>query len=137
MEAEIIKRWDENKHLLKKYFSETKQEEYSSYKDIVKALFKYVINDDNRLNFNIEEITEVDNGKCQGTLLFLIHLDTYQPSSSDYLITNVYYGSCSGCDTLLGISGYDEDIPTDEQVDEYMTLALHLVQKMKWIYRNE
>lgn len=42
-----------------------------------------------------------------------------------------YYGSCSGCDTLLSISQYDWGLPTDEKVEEYMTLCLHLVQRMK------
>ena len=48
----------------------------------------------------------------------------------DYLITHTYYGSCSGCDTLQGINSYSCELPTEEQVKDYMTLALHLVQRM-------
>ena len=43
----------------------------------------------------------------------------------------VGYGSCSGCDTLEGIRHYNDDKPTEEQVRDYMTLALHIVQGMK------
>lgn len=37
----------------------------------------------------------------------------------------------SGCDTLMAISGYSDELPNEEQVKDYMTLALHLVQKLK------
>lgn len=37
----------------------------------------------------------------------------------------------SGCDTLFSISQYDWGLPTGEKVEEYMTLCLHLVQRMK------
>jgi hypothetical protein len=54
----------------------------------------------------------------------------------DYVMTDTYYGSCSGCDTLQAISSYDDDLPNDEQVRDYMMLALHLVQKIKRLSSN-
>ena len=45
--------------------------------------------------------------------------------------SNNYYGSCSGCDTLLGINEYEDGLPNEEQVKDYMTLCLHLIQKLK------
>lgn len=131
MEKEIIKRWDENKHLLKKHFSEI--EEYDDYLSIVKAIFKYVINDGDELEFNIEEITEIDNGDYQGTKLFLIHKDVYQPDDDDYVVTSVGYGSCTVCDTLERINILSN---ADEKVSEYMTLSLHIVQRMKWVFKE-
>lgn len=58
--------------------------------------------------------------------------DVYQPEIEDYLMTHTYYGSCSGCDTLLKIIDfYEEDYPNEEQVKQLMTLSLHLIQRMK------
>jgi len=135
MIQEVIKQWDENKHKLEEYFRTTKQEEYSgSYKSILQKVIELVVTEKDEYNkYDATKITVVDDGYYQGTQLFLIPTDTYQPSVEDYLITHTYYGSCSGCDTLQSISSYEDDLPTEEQVKEYMTLALHLVQKMKRI----
>lgn len=88
---------------------------------------------DNDTGFDLSKMTVIDDGDYQGTQIFIIPKDTYQPSVSDYIMTNTYYGSCSACDTLQGICSYVDDLPTDEQVKAYMTLALHLVQKLKWL----
>ena len=135
MIQEVIKQWDENKHKLEEYFRTTKQEEYSgSYKSILQKVIELVVTEKDDYNkYDATKITVVDDGDYQGTQIFLIPTDTYQPSIEDYLITHTYYGSCSGCDTLQSISSYEDDLPTEEQVKEYMTLALHLVQKMKRI----
>lgn len=142
MILEIIEKWEENKLKLEEYFKNTKQEEYSDYKKIVSKLFEIVLVEvkdkwNGTTNFDVSKMTIIDDGDYQGTLIFLIPKDTYQPSAEDYIVTNTYYGSCSGCDTLQSISSYDDDLPTEEQVSEYMTLALHLVQKMKFLADSE
>ncbi|MDK2772133.1 MAG: hypothetical protein KYX68_07960 [Flavobacterium sp.] len=142
MILEIIEKWEENKFKLEEYFKTTKQSEYSNYKDIVVKLFEIVIvgvkNKWNGTdNYDVSKITVIDDGDYQGTQIFLIPKETYQPSVEDYIMTNTYYGSCSGCDTLQGFSCYDDDLPTEEQISEYMTLALHLVQKMKFLTDSE
>ena len=131
----VVKQWEENKHKLEEYFKTTKQEEYSSsYKTILQKIIELVVTEKDKYNkYDATKITVVDDGDYQGTQLFLIPTDTYQPSVEDYLLTDTYYGSCSGCDTLQGICVYEDDLPTEEQVKEYMTLALHLVQKMRYI----
>jgi hypothetical protein len=129
MIKEVINQWDKNKEKLESYFKTTKQEEIAgNYLSIVKKLFELVLLDD---EWDIEKITVVDDGDYQGTQLFIIPKKTYQPSFDDYLITHTYYGSCSGCDTLESIRNYNDELPTHEQVSEYMTLALHLIQKMQ------
>lgn len=128
MIQEIIKQWDENKGKLENYFKSTKQNEYSqSYLDIIKKIFELVLTEK---QYQLDRITVVDDGDYQGTQIFLIPENTYQPSANEYIITHTYYGSCSGCDTLQGIGGYSDEIPSENEVAEYMTLALHLVQKM-------
>lgn len=80
---------------------------------------------------NPECIHEIDDGEYQGTLLFVIPADGYQPY--DYWYVKVNYGSCSGCDTLMAILEGDYGDTIDEKVDSLFTLALHIVQGLKKI----
>lgn len=133
MIKEIIMQWEANKHKLENWFRTSKRSMCRNYSDIVKAIFTYVIED-----YSPDEIHVIDDGDWQGTQLFLIHRDTYQPEVKDYLITDTYYGSCAGCDALKNIidRGERDDI-NEEQVKELMTLALHLVQKLRPIDYKE
>ena len=90
MEKNIILQWEARKSKLEDWFRNIKKPEYIEYIDIVKALFTYVIE-----GYNTSEIHVIDDGHCQGTQLFLIHKDVYQPSVEDYLITDTFYGTCS------------------------------------------
>lgn len=76
-----------------------------------------------------DRIHEIDDGDYQGTLLYVIAAAGYQPN--EYWYVKVCYGSCSGCDTLQEIRGYKDGPPSKEQVDQYMTLALHIIQGLK------
>ena len=76
-----------------------------------------------------QRITVIDHGDYQGTQLYVIGADGYQPSA--YWAIFVNYGSCSGCDTFEAIRNYTDEPPTVEQVKEYWTLMLHMVQNMK------
>lgn len=78
-----------------------------------------------------EKIHEIDDGDYQGTLLYVIPAKGYQPN--DYWYVKVYYGSCSGCDTLQNIfsEGKYGEPPNPEQVKEYYQLALNVVQNLK------
>lgn len=76
-----------------------------------------------------KRISQIDHGDYQGTLLFVIGATGYQPST--YYYAKASYGSCSGCDTLQSIRGYSDEPPTPEQVQEYMTLALHILQGLR------
>ena len=138
--------WDVNKNKLKEYLSTHNQSEYSTYKDLVKLLFELIINPETEhvsglleygAKFDTEHITIIDDGDYSGTQIFILHKDTYEPYIDDYISTHVYYGSCSGCDTLLGISNYEDGIPSEEQVDGYMTLCLHLLQHCRWMTDEE
>ncbi len=102
----------------------------SEYVDIVKAVVETVTTDQYD-DMDPSRIHTIDDGEYQGTLLFVIAAKGYQPS--DYWSVFVSYGSCSGCDTLRAINDYGSDPPTDDQVSQYMTLALHIVQGLKKI----
>ena len=88
-------------------------------------------------SFDIGNLHEIDDGDYQGTLLYIIPKKTYQPSYWEYVATYVYYGSCSGCDTLLGILSYGEDLPNEVQVKEYAELCLDILQHCKYPFNYE
>lgn len=141
MVKEFVEQWDANKHLLEEYFKNTPQEEYRDYEDIVVKIFELCITNTarsyNNGGFNFGDMTVIDDGDYQGTQIYIIPIDTYQPDVRDYVMTHNYYGSCSGCDTLQSIHEYEDGLPSDEQVKEFMSLALHLVQKLKWLVNEE
>lgn len=99
-----------------------------AYKDIVKDVVKLVSDEDGYREPDPERVHEINDGDYQGTLVYVIGATGYQPS--DYWYVRVSYGSCSGCDTLQDILEYGVEM-TDERLDRLMTLALHVVQKMK------
>lgn len=130
MIKEFVEKWDKYKKDLEDYFRNTEQEEYVTYEEIVKALFEKVINKDiDYKKYDTENMLVIDDGDYQGTQIFILHKGCYHPEVEKYVYTSTYYGSCSGCDTLQAISSYDRGLPDEEQVKDYMTLALHLLQK--------
>ncbi len=130
MIKEFIEKWEKNKEELENYFRNTKQEEYNEYEKIIKKIIEIILNGNSKRVWS-EEVSVIDDGDYQGTQIFIIHKETYQPNVNEYIYTSNYYGSCSGCDTLLRISGYEYGLPNEEQVKEYMLLALHLIQKIR------
>ena len=138
---ELVKKWEERKDLLEEYFQKNVQAEYGSYKKILEAMLELVLRfeDDDKFNdgFDYEAITEIDNGDYQGTFIFVFHVESYQPEVDRYYFTSVEYGSCSGCDTLQAVCDYEDGLPTEEQVQSYMTLALHMLQKIKPLIQKD
>ena len=134
MIKEFVQQWDERKHLLEEWL---KENEPSQYEDIYKKLFELVITKPNGYadDWNWERFKVIDDGDYQGNLILILCNDSYQPDLDDYIFTEVNYGSCSGCDTFSHISSlsWNGDKNTDEQVNQYMTLALHMVQETKTI----
>lgn len=137
MIKEFVNAWEANKETLEGYFRTHKMCEYDSYRALVKLLFDIVINPSVAL-YDTKNIDVLDHGGWQGTEVFILHRDCYQPSVTDYVYTSVSYGSCSFCDTLQGIHGYDGDkLPDDEQVKDYMLLCLHLLQRCSYMVDGE
>ena len=122
----FVNKFMKDKDKLEKAFKEEHPENYLA---VVKAVIGLINPNDEYELPDKDRIHVIDDGDYQGTLLFVIAGIGYQPS--EYWYVKVYYGSCSGCDTLQSISGYSDEPPTDEQVKDYMTLALHIVQNLK------
>lgn len=125
MIQEFVNRFMTKKPELEAAFSEKHPEDY---KAVVKAVVQTVAGDEYG-HMDAARIHEIDDGDYQGTLVYVIGAEGYQPS--DYWYVKVGYGSCSGCDTLEAIRCYEDDKPSKDQVKQYMTLALHVVQGLK------
>lgn len=125
-----LDKWNKYSKDLEEVLKKDKSLNSCEYIYLVKMVVNHVLNggcEDEYEVWDSEKITTVDNGDYQGTLLFLIPKKTYQPSEYEYLITYVGYGSCSGCDTLQAIQSWDDTIPTEQQLKDYMTLCRDLV----------
>lgn len=122
----FVKSWYENQNTLREKFSVKHPEDY---KEVVRNVVEMLAIDN---DIDPERIHEINDGDTyQGTLVYVIG---GQGISWDrYWYVKVGYGSCSVCDTLESIRSYDHDQgqPNSKQVDEYMTLALHIVQKLR------
>jgi len=126
MIKEFVERFDRNRGKLLGGFKTAHPE---NYLEIVKRVVEVIVDDDEYCSPDPDRIHQIDDGDYQGTLVFVIAAKGYQPS--DYWYVKVGYGSCSGCDTLQDISSYSFEPPTDEQANEYLTLALHVLQGIK------
>lgn len=125
-----IDKWNKNKDVLKLALSNLDHFP-CCYAELVEMAFKYIWNTDalSWCELDIEAITEIDNGDYQGTYIYIIPFDTYQPSEWEYLMTFAGYGSCSGCDTLQRIESlgdYDAP-PNDVQVKELLQLCKDII----------
>jgi hypothetical protein len=124
MNKDFVDCFMENKSELRALFATGHPQNYG---DIVKAVVDILdpgVIDPDRIH-------EIDDGDYQGTLVFVIGAHGYLPV--DYWYVKISYGCCSGCDTLESIRSvcpYEEN-PTEEQIADYMTLALHIVQGLK------
>lgn len=113
------------------------------YGDLVKMVFDIIYNGNsdeplyNLLDTN--RITKIDNGDYQGTLLYIIPFNTYQPSAGEYLMTYIEYGSCSVCDTLqriTNLSSWSDTRLKITQVDDLLSLCKDIVMNTIKPYNN-
>lgn len=129
----LVELWDKNKNRLEQALRTYENIEYIDYKTLVKVTFDNIYNYDNAIYvssikyLDCDNLTEIDDGDYQGTLIYLIPFKTYQPSEYEYLMTYVRYGSCSVCDTLLSITDYIRGTPTDENIKDLMALCKDIV----------
>lgn len=126
MIQEFVDRFMEKKSEIAAVFSAKHPEEYI---DVVRAVVSALHDPNSYRSIDPNRIHQIDDGAYHGTLVFVIAENGYQPDV--YWYVKVNYGPCSGCDTLLAISNYSDEKPADTQVNDYMTLALHIVQGLK------
>jgi hypothetical protein len=122
----FIHRFDAKRGAIRASFAAKAPEDY---KAIVRAVATALHDEDDYESPDPERVHQIDDGHYQGTLVFVIGAQGYQPST--YWYVKVGYGSCSGCDTLERIRMYCDEPPSPEQVEQYMTLAVHVLQGIK------
>jgi len=132
MLMQFVAAFDNTKNRLRETFRDSGR---ITYDGILRETIRAIAEDmshNKRLDYSDSEIpdpdrvTVIDDGHYQGTLVFVVGARGYQPSN--YWLTRASYGSCSACDTLQGI--LDEQ-DSDARAQQLMTLALHMVQRLK------
>lgn len=108
MKQSLVDRLDANKEAALDFLRKGQD---CDYRDLV----KYLVSLDEEMD--PERITEIDHGNYQGTLLYVIGAEGYQPDRFWYV--KVGYGSCSGCDELEAVQGYGDEI---EDLEGYYKL---------------
>lgn len=128
MIKEFVALFEAGKPKLRQQFAAKHPEKY---KELVQAVVGLLAEteDEDYDRISADRIHEIDDGNYQGTLLYLIASSAYQPRK--YWFVRVSYGSCSGCDTLQNIRSYSDEPPTEENLNDYLTLCLHIVQGLK------
>lgn len=125
-------KWDKNKEKLEQAILQNKELHKCDYQDLVKMVVKYILNPNSskKDKYNENNITVIDNGDYQGTLLFMIPRDIYQPTASEYLLTYISYGSCAACDLLKDLKMYYYDYQNEfakHYINDYMMLCKDIV----------
>lgn len=137
MIKEFVAQWWMYHQNMEQYFKSIPEISDIDYEDIVRALVENVLNCGVEEWYKIStDIHVIDDGQWQGTQIFVVHRDTYHPSVDDYFFADNYYGSCSGCDTLMHITKHKEEPATDEQVKELMQLAFDMLRNFKPLVKD-
>lgn len=119
-----LEKWNKNKENLEAQLREDDELYSCDYEYLVRLVVDHILNDDpSDYTWESGEITVIDNGEYQGTLLFLIPERTYQPSEYQYLMTYIGYGSCSVCDYLQSIQPWEKRKLNDDEVKDFMGLC--------------
>lgn len=124
-------KWDKNKDRLEEALRKTDISRVE-YRDLLVLTVDNILNEPESTypQWESKRITQIDDGDYQGTLLFLIPEDTYQPSEYEYLMTYIGYGSCSCCDTLQSIQPDSDEETTDDDIAEFMALCKDFITNM-------
>lgn len=129
MNMNFVKAFEAGKADLREEFEGKFPDNYTA---IVTAVVRTIAdNTDRDTRLDPDAIHVINDGDYQGTLLFVIAEDDYQPNR--YWFVMVDYGSCSGCDTLEGLRPFGDETADERSaaIDGLMTLALHIVQRLK------
>lgn len=130
-----VDKWYKNKDKLEKAIRESTIMNDCEYIDLVKMVVEHIFNDEDNPKYYVD-VTCLGRGDWQGTMFFVIQ--PIKGWEDDYLVTYADYGSCSVCDTLMGIqTGGSGEKLKESEVKDFMTLCLHLVQRIKAPYNKD
>lgn len=125
-----IEKWEQNKNILKNALSKDVNLNTCDYEYLVHMVVKFILNKnvrENDVRFDERNIVVIDHGDYQGSQLFVVAEEAYQPGHWQYIIGYQDYGSCSGCDTLKSIQSSGYTTHNETQLKEYMALCKDIV----------
>lgn len=101
-----------------------------SYQSILTIVVQAILDesDDDWYSPSPKNIASVDFGDYQGTTVFVIGQNSYQPTLHWYVL--VGYGSCSHCDRLQDIDK-TWDKTEEERLDQLVDLARSITQEIR------
>jgi len=139
MNKDIVNAWGKHQEEVKQWIASIEDQGEIEYEMLLKNTIRIMFEDGGDWSGmpDFKHITQIDYGEYQGTFVFIMGGRTYQPNVNEHWYTYVSYGSCSGCDTLESVRCYKGGRPTTEQVTEYWTLCLHMIQRMKRLGESE
>ena len=143
MIKEYVEAWYRNRDRLKQYFETHTQEQYAeSYVDLLKTVIEIVINDPQKI-LNVDGLIQHDSDDYGGDCIWLIPKVGAWHWVWEYTLCYIEYGTCSCCDTLMGIyygTGWENGngkLPDQQRVRDYMYLSLQLLQHMRPLLTRE
>ena len=131
-------KWNQNKDKLEAALRKTDISRVE-YRDLLVLTVENILNcsdDIDEEHWDTDQITEINDGSYQGTLLFLIPEDSGDPAEYEYLMTYIGYGSCSGCDLLQSIQPDSHEETTDEDIAEFLALCKDFITNMVKPYNH-
>jgi len=126
MDLDLVRLFDKNRAKIRQALGD---ETHNSYEELLRIALTSMQDGIDPYGYpNPGNIHVIDDGDYQGTFLFVVPEQVYEPIT--YWVFKVDYGSCSGCDTLLDINSsvHEPRVTSDQQKDDYMTLILHMIQ---------
>lgn len=130
MIRKVIDLWNERKGILQKAIECTDMADVS-YCELVKLIAIHIIGIKEEDLVLVECATDDYQG-CNGYMFCEKRSSCY-----DFYTTIAYYGSCSGCDAIMGITGYETGMPDSGQVKDFLDVCLDIVQKIKQPYNPD
>ena len=113
-----VDQWEKNKNILRMVFE--KVDIYSDYEE-----FAHIIIENIFPEWESYEVAITKQGDYTGDVVFFINSNTSEYGSMyDIFLTELRYGSCSVCDTLMRAA------ESEERVEDFMRIALHFIQNM-------
>ena len=132
MLRDVIENWEQHKDDLRKAIAQTDLGDIE-YKKLMELIAVHIIGIEPK-NLELQEIMPDAYQGCNGYMFCDKNGSTL---SSDFYTAIAWYGSCSCCDAILGITDCETGLPAEKQVDELMKLCLELVQSIKRPYDTD
>lgn len=113
-----VNQWEKNKENLRVAFENC--DIYSDYEDFARLVIENIFPEWESYNITLAK----EGDSYQGDIVFFISAETIEDHKWVYL-SDLSYGSCSVCDTLMSAA------ESEERVEDFMRVALNFIQNMK------